>query len=348
MMHRCTAQNGRALVGALLGVVVLVGCRQRGVDCQERAPTVEDDALCRVPGWRNRDYLLHLPAGYDPGVAYPLVIAFHGGGGQKEGMNGLTCEDGDEASPTCLSAVADAEGFIVAYPDGTANRLGFRSWNHGGDAPGLHCSYACEQGIDDIAYFDALVDDLLGVASIDRQRIYATGFSNGGGMSHRLACARADRLAAIAAVGGANQFAAGATCSPSRPIPVLQIHGSDDPCWPYAGGEASCLPGQGGNYAGVLATVIGDERDPGWVTRNGCEPTPILSDLEDPVDDGTRGTLMSFAGCAAETALITVEGGGHSWPGGDLYLSEDRIGRLSRDFSASQRIASFFAAHSLP
>jgi polyhydroxybutyrate depolymerase len=338
------------LASAVLALaLVLSGCQRRGVDCQRRAPTAGEEAVCQVPGWRDRDYILQLPASYDPGRRYPLILALHGGGGDKEGANPLTCEDGDEASANCLAQVAGREGFIIAFPDGTANALGFRTWNQGGEGDDtLQCPHACEQGIDDVAYVSALLDDIEAVASVDPRRIYATGFSNGAGMSHRLACELGDRLAAVAPVSGANQFAGAATCAPGRPVPILAIHGRTDPCWPYDGGAGTCLEVQEGNYVAVEPSMIGDADAPGWALRNGCDPAPISTPLADTVDDGTSATLTSFSGCAAETALITVEGAGHTWPGGDQYLKVETIGGLSRDFSASERIVAFFAEQALP
>jgi polyhydroxybutyrate depolymerase len=327
----------------------LCGCQQRGVDCQRQAPGAGEDVVCRVPGWRDRDYILRLPASYDPGQRYPLIVALHGGGGDKEGANPLTCAGGDESSPTCLTRVAEREGFIIAYPDGTANALGFRTWNQGGAGDGtLQCPHACEEGIDDVAYFKALLGDITAVAAVDPRRIYATGFSNGAAMSHRLACELPDQFAAVAPVGGANQFAGAADCKPGRAVPILAIHGRGDPCWPYDGGEGTCLSVQEGNYIAVEPSMIGSVDAPGWAIRNGCDPAPISTPLADAVEDGTSATLTTFAGCAAETALIAVEGAGHTWPGGDQYLEVEQIGGLSRDFSASERVVEFFAGQSLP
>ena len=339
-----------AKIGLGLALIGTTACNRQepGVDCVLQPPSPGDDAVCLVPGWSDRDFLIHLPPDYDAGGAYPLVVALHGGGGAKEGMNPLTCRDGDEGDPGCLTALAEREGFIVVYPDGVANNLGFRSWNQGGDAPGLQCPNACEQGIDDVAYARALLDEVQRVAGIDPKRVYFTGFSNGAGMSHRLSCELAERIAASAPVGGANQFALSHECAPSRPIPVLQIHGSADPCWPYAGGEGSCLAVQEGTYAAVESSLIGTAGAPGWALRNGCDPTPELSSLPDADGDGDVTRERRFVGCDAEVVLMTVEGAGHTWPGGDQYLDTDRIGGLSRDFAASQRIWEFFRDKRLP
>ena len=335
----------------MLLLLALAGCgrQARAVDCAARPPTPGEDAACRVPGWPDRDVLVRLPTTYDPAGTYPLVVALHGGGGDKEGMNPLTCGGGDEADPGCLSAVAERERFVVAYPDGVANPLGFRSWNQGGDAEGLQCPYACAEGIDDVAYARALLDELGRVARIDPKRVYFTGFSNGAGMSHRLACELADRIAAVAPVGGANQFALSHPCEPARPIPVLQIHGAEDPCWPYAGGEAHCLAmAQEGDYAAVEASLIGSADAPGWALRSGCDADPEVTTLPDGDGDGATAAQRRFLGCAADVVLITVGGAGHTWPGGDQYLDADRIGGLSRDFRASERIWEFLRDHRLP
>lgn len=338
-----------AMVG-LVGLAVSSTCsrQERGVDCVRRPPVPGEDAVCLVPQWRDRDFLLHLPADYDASGAYPLVVALHGGGGDKEGMNRLTCGDGDEADPGCLTEVAEREGFVVVYPDGVANGLGFRTWNHGGDAEGLQCPHACEEGIDDVAYVAALLDEVQRVASVDPKRVYVTGFSNGGGMSHRLACELAGRIAAIAPVGGANQFALSHACAPARPVPVLQIHGSADPCWPYDGGPGSCLAVQDGTYAAAEASVIGTADAPGWALRNGCEPAPASTTLPDDDGDGAVTTERRFVGCDAEVILMTVDGAGHTWPGGHQYLEVEEIGGLSRDFRASERIWQFLRDKRLP
>lgn len=348
MVVRTVARIGLGVT--LVGAAAFVACsrQERGVDCVRQAPTPGEDAACRVPAWRDRDFLIHLPADYDAASTYPLVIALHGGGGDKEGMNPLTCGDGDAADAGCLTAVAEREGFIVVYPDGVANGLGFRSWNQGGDAEGLQCPHACEEGIDDVGYVGALLDEVQRVASVDPKRVYVTGFSNGGGMSHRLACELADRIAASAPVGGANQFALSHACAPARPVPVLHIHGSADPCWPYDGGEGTCLSVQEGTYAAAEPSAIGTAEAPGWAIRNGCAPTPEITILPDGDGDGAVTTERRFVGCTAEVVLMTVEGAGHTWPGGHQYLDVEEIGGLSRDFRASERIWAFFRDKRLP
>jgi polyhydroxybutyrate depolymerase len=283
----------------------------------------------------------------------PLVIAMHGAGGSKEGVNGMTCADGDTQSENCLNRVADREGFLVVYPDGTAGgTLIGRTWNAGGGKGGTRCEAACKAGVDDTKYFLDLVADLGKTVSFDRKRLFLTGFSNGASMNHRLACELAGQVAAIAPVGGANQFASSAPCSPSRPVPVLQIHGRQDPCWPYAGGLGMCVESQeeSGTYVSVDESITGMGATPGWVQRNGCATDAAAEALPDLVADDTSAIRRAFRGCrdGADVTLVTIEGGGHTWPGGDQYLPQRRIGKVSRDLSASAMVWAFLKAHPLP
>ncbi len=159
-------------------------------------------------------------------------------------------------------------------------------------------------------------------------------------MSHRLACQMAGHIAAIAAVGGANQYATTVSCGPTRPVPVLQIHGTKDPCWPYDGGDAACAQRDG------LAKMSVEESMRVWATINGCgspgRGEPLAS------EPGITTTRISWTGCRAETTLIRVAGGGHVWPGGWAYLSERRIGPMVGGWSANRVILDFFGRHSIP
>lgn len=300
-----------------------------------------------VPGWPKRPYDLHLPPGYDPTRPIPVILAFHGGGGHSGHMARLSCPGGDPDSPGCLDRLADREGFAVVYPNGTAAVAMFniRTFNAGGGDKGYGCvsRYACERRIDDVGYTRALLDDLERTAAVDPARVYATGMSNGAAMAHRLACQLSERIAAIAAVGGANQFAAAASCTPSRPVSVLQIHGTNDPAWPYEGG----VP-QRAEERGPMASVSGTMR--GWAERNGCSLTPTVEPLPDTAADGTATARIAYPGCRAgtEVVLYRVDGGGHTWPQGWQYFAESRVGNTAQDFSANEVIWQFFARHPKP
>jgi polyhydroxybutyrate depolymerase len=331
----------------LVFALVLAACSPAsGREGTPRAPdaghlTGGSDTVWSVPGWPDRDYLLHLPKGYAPGTPIPVVLGFHGGGGSKEGFVRTGCPDGDVASPGCLTAIADREGFAIVAPDGVDRPgIGKRSWNAGGGADGWRCvgGEACATKSDDVAYVDALLAEVERAISVDRDRIYATGISNGGAMSHRLACERADVFAAIAAVAGENQASAAPGCHPSRPVPVLQIHGTDDPCWGWDGEIrlGLCRLGSPGRFVGVDASMAA------WRTIDACRGTTEEA-LPDVADDGTRTTRIRGTGCAADVELLKIEGGGHTWPGGWPYLRA--VGRVARDFTGNEEIWDFFRTH---
>jgi len=293
---------------------------------------------CEVPGFEHRSYDIYLPANYAPERPVPVVLAIHGGGGNSRGAARTACPGGDVASAGCLHAMAAREGVAVVYPNGTGSRLlaGVRTWNAGGGANGWQCvsGRACEDGVDDIAYFRALLEDLSRWVAVDPRRVHATGLSNGGAMSHRLACQMADRIASIAALGGANQFATTSACAPRRPVPVLQIHGTADPCWSYEGGKAACA------QRDELSKIAVEESMRIWAAINGCASVQPAQ----PMASEPRIETMQliWAGCRAETVLIRMAGGGHVWPGGWAYSRARVIGPMVGGWSANRVILDFF------
>ena len=176
-------------------------------------------------GGQTRQYLLHVPALYNPEEPAALVLVFHGAGiGAERFM-----------SYSRFSNVADREGFLIVYPQGSGEKP---VWN---PSPGSR----------DVQFISDLIDHLQRRCHIDPNRIYASGHSNGGGMVNRLACDLADRIAAIGTISGAYQST---ECSPARPVPVFAIHGTADNIVPYAG-----IPG----WASA------------WAQRNDCDPEPV-------------------------------------------------------------------------
>lgn len=286
---------------------------------------------CAVPGWDDRDYTLVLPDAYDGSAAVPVVLALHGGSGNRDGAARLTCADGTPDDPTCLHVQAAARGWAVVYPDGTPDRAGGerRYWNAGGGRDGWRCvgGNACEDGTDDVQYVRDLLDDLRGRVNVDATRVVVTGLSNGGAMSHRLACELSDRITAIAPFGGGLQLTTSGTCAPERPVAVLYTHGTEDPCWPYAGGAPDCPIGRSeGDFVSVERTLAG------WSAVLGCAGTPTEDTLPDTVDDGTTTTRVAYAGCAAPLVHLKVVGGGHTWPQGYAYLGERVVGPVPQDW----------------
>jgi polyhydroxybutyrate depolymerase len=335
----------RTLVPLLLLTVAVSACAAAKPQPCSPAEAKPGAALtCALPGFDRRPYDIHLPEDYSTARPVPVVLAIHGGGGNSRAALRTSCPGGDVESPDCLHAMAGREGMAVVYPNGTGSRLlsNARTWNAGGGTKDWQCvsGRACKDGIDDIAYFRALLDDLRRWLAVDARRVYATGLSNGGAMSHRLACQMADRIAAIAAFGGANQYATTAACAPPRPVPVLQIHGTADPCWPYAGGKAACA------QRDDMAKISVGESMRIWATINGCESAQAAQPMASEARVET--VQVKWSGCRAETALIRMEGGGHVWPGGWAYFPERVIGPMVGGWSANRVILDFFRRHLMP
>ena len=181
------------------------------------APAAADGPDSLTVGGRERWWIERAPSGAKGPL--PVVLVLHGGGGDPgnaERMSGMT-------------ALAEKEGFIAVYPAGTGRfKKRLLTWNAGNC-----CGKAMKEGVDDAAFLAALIKRLIAERKADRDRIYMTGMSNGGMMTHRFACERADLVAAIAPVAGQLNVE---TCAPSRPVPVLMIHGKADEHAPYAGG----------------------------------------------------------------------------------------------------------------
>jgi len=301
-----------------------------------------------MPLWPARPYTVHLPPSYDGMQPHPVVIDIHGGGGNKKTARLQTCPHQNPKNRGCLDRVADCEGFIVVYPNGTSESAltpNIRSFNAGGGVDGYACvsGFACEASVDDVRFFSDLLDALETNYRIDPARIYVAGFSNGAAMSHRLACELSDRIAAIASISGGNQFSAVRTCSPVRSVPVLEIHGSADNCAPYAGGYGRCAAWQADGLGISVPDTVG-----GWVSRNGCGSSPMVEEWADRIlDDGTTVTQMSYPGCSSggDVVLLRVNGGGHTWPGGSSVLPQAVVGKISRELNAGKAMLEFFKAH---
>jgi polyhydroxybutyrate depolymerase len=337
---------------ALSGLFLFTALGCRPPICSEEAPGDSGNFECRMADWDDRDYLIDIPT--EGEGARPLVLFIHGGGGKKESMNGGTCPEGDEESDSCFVAQANARGYVVVTPDGTSAAFdALRTWNAGGGIDNFRCvsGKACAEGVDDIAYFKALIQDVAKVTDIDEKRIYATGLSNGGAMSHRLACDLAEQISAVAPVAGGNQAEVAPGCSPSRAVPIMHHHGTDDPCWKYQGGAPDCPTGQKDlEHISVKATIEGEAPFEGWVQKHECGPQPEAVAISDHDDGEVSSEEKTWRGCktGAEVVLITTEGGGHAWPRGSQYLDEDTVGRVPMDLDLNKRILDFFDRFSLP
>jgi len=262
-------------------------------------------------GGQERTYLVHIPAGYDPTQPSPLVLVFHGFSLNAEEMVRITG----------FNTQADAEGFVVVYPNGSGKKS---SWN-GGDC----CGEAQVKNVDDVGFVRALIEELSSWINIDRKRVYATGFSNGAIMVYRLACELSDQIAAIAPVGATQDFP---QCQPGRPVSVLHFHGTNDQLNPYEGGV---------NQTGTVDFLPVKDSIQFWVVENGCPP-------EAQKDESGNIVHEEFSPCEQGTAveLYTIVAGEHAWPGGESVSSE--VGEPTKEIYATPIMWEFFVDHPLP
>jgi polyhydroxybutyrate depolymerase len=243
-------------------------------------------------------------------AAVPLVVMLHGGFGS-----------GSEAErDTGWDAEADRRGFVVAYPDGL-----LRAWNSGGGC----CGRPADTGVDDVAFITAMVAGIEDQLPIDPRRIFATGISNGGMMSYRLAC----DTSLFAAIGPDSATMLGPCPHPAR-ISVIHIHGTADRNIRYDGGPGTGVAKIDGPAIPALIA--------GWRRIEGCG-TPVLH-AKGPV---TRSTAACPGGDAVE--LITIAGAGHQWPGSTTHAGAlaRRLGLdpPSTALNATDTIWQFFATH---
>ncbi len=298
-----------------------------------------------------RFYKVYVPSSYDSRIPMPLVLAFHGGAGSAEGS----------VSYFQLNDKADQEGFFVVYPQGLGRSLAgktFGVWNAG------RCCGKNSDKVDDVDFIKRVIEKVKKDFIIDAKRIYATGMSNGAMMSYALACEMSDTIAAIAPVGAHDVEL---NCNPSRAVPILHIHGKQDPCAPYAGG--SC----GGCSTNFLRSLIGlpptekslwqcssvEDYLEKWRIRNECSAqTEVIYQQGDAV-------CRQYKDCAhqADVVLCTVDNMGHVWPGRETYgikachnrpngiicnKWKNIVGPLNSDLKANDLIWEFFKAHPLP
>ena len=265
-------------------------------------------------GNRERYYLLHIPDSYD-GKSTPLVLAFHGGIGSAEVM----------PKYYGWKKKSDEEGFIVAFPNGYS---GFDSGDIATWNAGRCCGPAVRKASDDIGFIKLAIDDIQSRLNIDN--IFATGMSNGGMFSHRLACEMSDVFSAVAAVAGTNDYD---DCKPDNPISVMHIHGLQDDHILFEGGcGPQCLEISETEHTSVAKTIAD------WVKRNNCSTNP------ERVFENENGYCDLYPGCDndVQVKLCVATDGGHSWPGMELALGPLEKTRPSQAFSATDQIWDLF------
>lgn len=294
------------------------------------AAVVPGDAdLTHTSSGVERRYAQVVPSAHDGEEPLPLVLNLHG----------LMSPYGFQRSFSMMDDTAEAEGFVVLYPMGTPEGE-TPSWLVGADTSDVT-----------VAYVEDLLDATGASLCIDLARVYATGLSNGGMMSSRLACDLSDRIAAVATVAGTIDFS---DCDPVRPVPWMVFHGTEDDILPITGGVGTGLDAAGIDITRadeVTGVSRAEELQPilvaaeGIAQRNGCDPEPQVEQVAEHVLERT------WTSCAddAEVVFYEIEGGGHSWPGGLVNPALDGVmGQTTQEISANELMWDFFVRHPLP
>jgi polyhydroxybutyrate depolymerase len=276
-----------ALLLGLVGLAARGGADSRSLSPLRDVSTPLSAAGCETAGEerQTREFTLRIPSAQVDRTAVvrvparaavarsPLVVALHGAGRSGRFMKRYSG----------VARIADEEGFTVAFPDATGAR---RFWNlDAGSAP------------DDVGFIEELIEQLATVACVDPRRVFAVGVSNGGGLAARVGCELSPRVTGIVVVAGG--FGGLPECRPTRPVSVLEIHGSNDATVPYRGDPRD---GRAGDVRTWLA---------GWARRDRCASTARRRTV------APHSLLFDWRGCATGTRLahIQVLGGGHQWPG---------------------------------
>jgi polyhydroxybutyrate depolymerase len=272
----------------LRAAVMWIGCGVLAFACDAADPPAMAATTARIL-LEGRDVSVRLPASWNTRGSLGLVVGLHSWGNDAKGL----------AQWLALDDLADAHGVVLAFPNGSFDPQGRRFWN----ATDACCDFS-NTGVDDLGHLGAMLDTLEQMWPIDPRRVWVVGHSNGAFMAFRLACDLADRIAGIAAIEAAS-FADPARCSPTSPVAVANIHGTDDWAIRYEGG--SVYPGAP-PYPGAEQTVDA------WARDDGCSGT--LQDTGDVVSiDAERGAtgahVLAFTGCRTAVELWRIDGGGH-------------------------------------
>jgi polyhydroxybutyrate depolymerase len=256
-----------------------------------------------------RDYIVHLPTGYNASTYYPLVINMHG----------YTSNASQQEAYSQMDAVADTGKFIVVYPNGVSNQ-----WNGG---------FGFNPTVDDVGFLSAMIDTLKKNFSVDSTKVFACGLSAGGFMSYRLACQLPYKIAAIAPVSGLMADSVRLFFQNNCPVPLMYFHGTSDGVVYYNG--------LSGSYVSVDSTIKI------WVGKDACLTTPVTTNMPDVnFSDGCTATryVYSPGQNSSEVIFFKIINGGHTWPGG---IPVPSLGNTNEDINASGEIWNFFRRHSL-
>ena len=262
---------------------------------------------------KSRKFLLYVPESYDPARLTPLVISLHG----------FIQWPGHLMWTSHWNEVADEYGFIVVYPSGTGIPKRWNTHNWSGASMPISS---------EVQFISDLIDDLEDHYNIDQTRIYANGFSIGGGMAFLLACRLSKRITAIGSVSGA-YLMPWDECQPARPVPAIIFHGTADPIVPYQGSDSTHLAS---SFPALPSWVLT------WALRNSCNFVPeYLPTIGDVI-----GVRYFNSSIKADVVFYTIHGGGHTWPGGKP-IPGMVVGPTTKNIDATRVMWDFFSQFTL-
>jgi polyhydroxybutyrate depolymerase len=270
-----------------------------------------------ISGGISREYRVYVPSVYYLASGpVPIVFNFHG-----YTSNNIQQEFYGDFRP-----IADTANFILVHPQGTIIG-GSTAWNTFG---------TIGSSPDDIGFVSDMIDSLAANYNINRNKVYATGLSNGGFMSYDLACLLSNKITAIASVAGGQVALHASSCNAKHPTPIMQIHGDIDPVVSYTG------------VGGIISCLHVDTLVKNWVNFNNCNTSPSITPLPDinTTDNCTVQHHVYTGGTnGSSVELYKVIGGGHTWPGTPFPVATN--GNTNLDFNASKEIWRFFSQYSL-
>lgn len=278
----------------------------------------EFTTVIKIEGYY-RKYILYLPKYYRSSLNYPLVMVFHGGGGSAKQIKNYTR----------FNKLADKENFIVVYPEAIS-----KNWNDGRTGEKI-------SDRDDVKFISILLDTLIKTYSVDTNRIFATGISNGGFFSIYLAYKLSHKILGVAPVTANIPENYSKDFKTEYPVSLLLINGTKDPLVKYEGGEIGF-----GENTKRGRSVSTDETIKIWTRNNNCQNSVKAEKMDDKdPDDGCVAEKYTYDMCdlKSKVILVKIKNGGHTWPGAKPYLPKILIGRTCMDFHATEIIWEFFS-----
>ena len=258
-----------------------------------------------------RDYILYIPANYTGTSEVPLLFNFHG----------YTSNATEQMWYGDFRAIADTAGFIIIHPEGTLDNTGTTHFNVGWGA----------STVDDVSFSEALIDSISSQYSINADRVYSTGMSNGGFMSFRLACELSDKIAGIASVTGSILPSTLTNCNSLHSMPIMQIHGTTDGTVPYLGATGWTEP---------IGSLVES-----WASFNNCTLVPQIDNIPDiNLSDGSTVEKYSYLNGdnCSEVIHYKITNGDHTWPG-TAFASAG----TNYDINASKEIWNFLSQYDI-